>query len=711
MYKYLNKVRKNIGTVQDVLEDKLNFNEKGAINSYSDFDFTYIVDNLCNEQYTELLKHFVARILLLRTQLNEQVNESDNKNYLDKNLRNNELHCAITKFIMSENKDQKIKNLQIKDGRNLNDTFELNIKLTPCTVDNIITRDIHKKPPEFDSYVLNNRFNMNVSFNNTIVTSDHTDFDLLRIKLKFTVDNNIKESSFKSEIFDLTVLRPNSEHREDFCKEIFKNTIIINYIFGNKIQCIRMYSLSYLITDLLGILFKTNQPLNTIFLWADKKYDKRIVRLGLLIPQYIDELDAIDNNRRKNFFKMLCLMSLIHQLLENLQRFKEGSNNNLLEKDDILRGLLINSMDITDNINPGINEDINANFITYLLDNPIDKNVINLVLNRIKEDDFVIFLLYIIIIFMKKIFIENDIKWCTDFYYGENSNKHIDLCDFQTKFINFIHYLASYLFLGTANFSNMFEDFIEENNIPELVNIYHDQLEQFGSSIISDSYPENMSINKPTNISNIPFGKETTKPSTNISSKNIPLKKEIENFSINIPNKKIPLPMITSKIPLPIISKKLNNYGTDIVYDNDYINKSVNMAKKDLVNKDMFGLLSREKYLSIMKKIDHPILKQKKIGDTTFYKNCLKMKKSLQENYTKDVANKYSSVEYCNKQKKYVTIERIPKIIKPEIYNSDILLDKLVDEHAEIIEELFGLKSESNYPDIPTISTELYDLM
>jgi hypothetical protein len=125
-------------------------------------------------------------------------------------------------------------------------------------------------------------------------------------------------------------MRPQCPNRENFCEHVLDYTQIIRsrYLDVNqqvKYLYMRAYNLKYTLKDLMGILFVTNQPRNTIFLWADKKYDKRVIRLGLLLPQYIDEIPNEDE-KRIEFYKLYFLLLLNSTLNLRIRFFREGAN-------------------------------------------------------------------------------------------------------------------------------------------------------------------------------------------------------------------------------------------------------------------------------------------------------------------------------------------------------------------------------------------------
>jgi hypothetical protein len=446
-----------------MLQKSVLFPESGAINSYSDFDFTYYINTLDDAKYKKLLKHFMIRIKGLRDELNQQIDDSEDKI----KTKNKKLHFETGDYLN-------------KNGKNIThagiETYNLNIILSPDTKNSIIT----KPDPEIDNiniFTLDDLGkSMNITFNNTIITSTGVDFDLLRIKLGFDTDNNIKKSNFKSEIFDLTVMRSGSEGREDFCNEIDDYTIIIKSTYNGDEYFIRAYNIIYTLKDILLMLFETNQPLNSIFLWADKKYNKRVIRLALLCSEYIDNI-ADYEERTKEFYKALFIYKYISDFFEYLDEIKASEDKD--ERQQIVLSILLN---VQTNYIRLFNETCYNDFNTHLFDGPnrirdiMNGNInIDNIRKLIHEKEFLNFMIMIITVYIKKIFVDKDVDWCKINY--DDSLETIDLCDFQIQLINFLKIFSTYLLLGMTNITKLLEE-----RIAEIRDVYHELTDMHGGA-------------------------------------------------------------------------------------------------------------------------------------------------------------------------------------------------------------------------------------
>jgi hypothetical protein len=520
LQKYIKKSYNIIpNNLQDLLNHKIgNDYDSNILNAYSDYDFTYYLNNIdfTDAIYKDLIEHVIRRMDILRNQLMLDINEPDIIRFIKKY----EVHCGIQNYF------EKTNNLRLIQPNTDNISFNQNIILNNNIKSSIITKN-QNPPNNFNLFVLNEnqpRQYINISFNNTILTSTNVDFDLFRLKLNFTSDNNYKIDKFKSELFDLTILRPNDISRIDFCNHINEYTNIITY--GN--INLRIYSILYTLKDILSILFITNQPNNTIFLWADKKYDKRIVRLGYLFANYLDELKNTmivnDNfgNRILNT-NLTCINVINHINLNNnndsvyefILNFLIGYyinlikqdfviNKNLYESDNrnnefnnLLRRSLINIklimllMGCSVNIRTRVIHHITNIIHIYTINN---SNLINL--NNYKRQlntyNFFDFMLSTYLLYIKSIYLDINIDWCSVNYYNNPViTEKIDIWNFKTNALIFMKLFSKYYILGLQTQTNILQFLIGHLNIPNLI----------GGDIQPFSFqPSERSYYKPTNI-------------------------------------------------------------------------------------------------------------------------------------------------------------------------------------------------------------------
>ncbi len=513
--------------IEDLLKVKIsNQYDSNILNSYSDYDFQYYVTDDNNEfddtTYKLLLEHIIYRLTLLRTNL---ITEFQKYNNLIQFLTKYELHCGIQKYFENNGNiihNRTINNItfmqRIRQSNNVTSTILTNYN-PPCIRPGDPDCNDH---PSNTLYKLSEQSSMNISFNNTIITSTGTDFDLFRIKLKFNVNNRYKKDKFSSELFDLSVLRPNDTSRVHFCDHINDNTNIITFRdHMNQRLSLRIYSIIYTLKDLLLILFSTNQPYNTIFLWSDKKYDKRIVRLGFLYANYLDELkhkinivqngipilisnltsiDIINhvNNlfvqslpvNNNNSYKYLLNYFIGHFIILIRDDFEFNKNNFEIRDRNMTFNNLINSC-IIRLINYMKLLRCNKLLINYIINNEINiiirnyvyqpLNTINIAnfRNQITNIDFYKFMLSTYLLYIKSIFVDIDIPWCTDNYYNRQNNPDIDISDFKVNSYNFIKLFVKYYIIGLQCQSNILQIMIPLNVI-----IYYQSLLNISNNIL-----------------------------------------------------------------------------------------------------------------------------------------------------------------------------------------------------------------------------------
>lgn len=585
LFKYFDKLNVRMTNLQNILDQQLDFNEKGGINSYSDFDFTYYVDNLDNNKYKNLLGHLMYRMQMLRDRLDADM-ESTPTGFSD-----HELHYRIQHFLE-------------KDGKAMRDapvqpTFHQNIAKKTDVVNSIITKNNQN-----DLFIVNypeHNKSMNISFNNCIITSDQVDFDLLRIKMAFNANNLVRHHNFKAEIFDLTVMRPQDEHRAEFCESIHDNTVIIQSAYNDRYYNIRTYNVNYTLKDILNVLFVSNQPYNTFFLWLDKKYSKRIVRLGILYAQY---LDTIHDQRRKRvaFFKMYLLFNFVSKFFENKREFDTAD---LAQKLRLLENLVFSSIiDLSKHLPNDLFVDVIDTLLTNstrILENRFQMSDI---MNMVHNNDFINFIILIALVFIKKIYVDQDIQWCNTNLYGRNSTQTIDLCEFKKETVNFIQLFCTYVFVGTASLTTLFETYITNNLLSEIVqfqSVFQIATEQEGGrSEISDivQVPRQVVESKPK-----PIQKETQNETQ-------------QNFVANMNTLK-------SYVELDRMMASFDKSSLSLIQSyQQFITHFVAFKQtldKHYVNGDQYKLI----YLNQDKTVQYEIQKTVKLIDSNVYENSL----------------------------------------------------------------------------------------
>jgi hypothetical protein len=495
--------------LQDILNHEIRHHGANVnlFNTYSDYDFQIYIggEKYDMNVYKIIMEHIIRKLAILRNLLNKDINEAIIIKPLTKFMKDIGMYYSIEEFL------KKSKNIIEGTSPDIID-FNLDIKVSPNSVSQIVTKKQQHQPhPEDEDehkitfYNLKENESMNILVNNTIISSINVDFDLYRLKLNFDTNDKHKKANFSSEIFDLTILRPNKSDtsREYFCKNINKYTRIITTTDEGKEFKIRIYSVLYTLKDLLKILFITNQPYNTIFLWNDKKYDKRLLRLGFLYAIYLDELkneiiasehiDSIDAIMSKaneqldssrgntmnlgllNTYKYLKNMYIGYTIILLCNNFKLHKNNmelkreetfNIIIKEVKIQLLLILSINTGKYINvfTNIYKDIEKIISTYK-DVPVEEINIDELKQKIESDELFDFLLSIIIVYIKSIHVEINIEWCSKKYYNSefiNSTKTIDIYEFKSNNLLFMKKFYKYYLMGLDTLTYIMNDFITD---------------------------------------------------------------------------------------------------------------------------------------------------------------------------------------------------------------------------------------------------------
>ena len=223
--KVMNKLFLNTDNIGDLLKFKIDERyDSNKFNSYSDYDFQYYItgDTYDNKIYQILIEHVIRRFDILR-------NDIINSIFTD-NIKNKLLPVLNNKLLADVKKHFNIDEIE-------RITFSQNINSL------IITKypEPHATYPKYTFYELKEKNkSIPISFNNTIITNLGIDFDLYRLKINFDLINS-NNNFCSSELFDLSILRPSDESRNEFCKNINENTNII--IFNNEKLKIRIYSI------------------------------------------------------------------------------------------------------------------------------------------------------------------------------------------------------------------------------------------------------------------------------------------------------------------------------------------------------------------------------------------------------------------------------------------------------------------------------------
>lgn len=466
--------------VDNTIENVLSENIQDTLTNnfmlgFSDFDFCYYTNGgFTKNDYRKLIIHSLIRLYRLRYHLEKQIMY----NGVSQLFNNNKLHCAIQEYF----------NNYGKTTHNEIVTFHQQISKPHIVYDCYITYNNHLNNIQIYKVPTNNF--MHVSANNTILTTYNDDFDLYRIKMDFHVTNNIKEEIFAGEIFDLTILRPDDIHKNIFCNNITRNTRIITNEFGHTKIDVRIYSMYYVLSDLIRLLFIRNN-FKTIFPWIDKKYNKRIQRLGILYAGYLDELrifNPISNEYMFGLASILFLTFLNYRLNELKNNFFTRDIN--LARTNYETIINISIMDTTKFIMKNLASRIEFSGLIGKLDEI--RNIINEPISPINiTNDFEVLLndnvnyqknifitiIRLTIIYIKKIFYENDIKWCTinygdrinieddsrsPDYYNINRFRPIDIHDFSIKISDFMNILIKYIYIGLNMQTNILREFCEQ---------------------------------------------------------------------------------------------------------------------------------------------------------------------------------------------------------------------------------------------------------
>jgi hypothetical protein len=467
---YLYK-RHNINCDLDELL-KYNMNNEHFDKS-SDYDFQLYVegDDFDNNLYRKLLCHVYERIKILRKYIT-QILLTDNRDSIKRYLSPHRLD-KLSNFIRLKHKSMAPIDI---DFINTSRSFIL----TKYDNQNYLT-----------NFYLNENTPIGMSFNNIILTNTKIDFDLIRLKLNFKIKCS-DTNAYSSELFDLSILRPIDKSRTIFCQNVDKYTNIISFSHNDEMVIIRIYSVLYLLKDLLSMLFITNTPNNSIFLWADAKFDKRVIRMGYLSSIYLEtnlnHIKAVYRNNSEelnlknicshiyshnspqtllygNFIIDLILCMSLNKIYYALFDFINNPqpNININEYMEIVYATIKSEISMffdNNNIDDGykvvILEEIY--YIFNNLENKSDLEIIDIndVRSLINENKFFHFMLSITLIYIKKIFLSPDVEWCNK-YFNDAAKNDYDINFFRTNCVKYFKELFDYTVSGLDTMTCIFD--------------------------------------------------------------------------------------------------------------------------------------------------------------------------------------------------------------------------------------------------------------
>ena len=476
--KYLENINKKIkNDLNTVLTTKLdnNFDPDNIFNANSDFDFSYYFCNFDNNEYKILIKQILIRMRYLRDDLERSIKfKKLNNTYLNKNL----VHHEIENFLQKPENGREIKKNKI---------FHLEkIISLPRRVNSFyVNKDLINNKVVINNIVENKKF-MGISANNSIIAENNVDFDLFRIKLCFNVSNGLKRDNYKSEIFDLSVLRTVDKHREEFCENIDKNTVLIqNEYDGNK-YLIRLYSIDYIINDLIVLLFIQKK---IIFPWFDKKYLKRIIRMGFLYANYLNDLLYKPSNNNgyilnlgDNLYYLLMMMYVI-VLNYNFNKYKYDIDYCDVDcKKNIIDGVFKNTLSIIIMYATGNNFDdiIISKFIDYIqVQTTIYREIIypneyfDNYIHLIDDRKYIEFILHTFYIYITRIFLYPNKDWLIK----ASNGKKVNIYEYKLNALDFMNNFVKNFIIGLKAQSKIIEDALF-NNIQNYTidNIFNDNV-------------------------------------------------------------------------------------------------------------------------------------------------------------------------------------------------------------------------------------------
>lgn len=627
------------GTIESTISQSINDTlTDGFKFGFSDFDFSYYTNNeFTDNEYKKLIKHTLIRMYKLRDHLERQIMFDGVKQLFD----DGKLHAGIQLYFNDKDNGHDVINKrpitfhqQIEKPHIINDYF-----VTKHDDHNNIT--LYKTP--------SNNF-MHISANNSIITVYKNDFDLYRIKMDFDVTNNVKKDIFAGEVFDLTIMRPSDIHKNDFCNNIEENTKIITNIFGSSkenLVNVRVYTIYYVLLDLFGLLFIRNKY-KTIFSWIDKKYNKRVQRLGVLYANYLDELKTTDHegsNYKFGFFSLLFLMFFNHNFnIRKNELFKSNLDQANAIYDDIINQSFVMIGDICEHKSDLPYPDREVNKIKNIIREPIvPHDTVHYLYGKLSEfpgnpehkENLFSAIIKISTTYIKKVFIERDINWCTinygnridptdDQYYDIRKFHPIDIHDFSIKISEFLNTFIKYTFIGINMQTNILRDLHTHGALIKQIREYT-HTTQVGGTL-----------------------------------------------------------KIQTQQHIPLVGQK------DMIYEKGTQNNTTH--ENDMIYKKDKIYEESKKNVKKLQTISYEKAKQYINDDTKIIIKCLE---KLNKNYNKilydDVDNMYYEYDKLNKP-----VKKVPKLIINEIYNDDNKMIEFVKTQNRLYNILLGKHEEKD---------------
>jgi hypothetical protein len=421
---YTNAVSRILKTdIGDLLSSSVHYDD-AVTNSYSDFDFSLYISNFPDKQtsfYKMLLLKIYEHSYILKNQLTQYF-DINGVGELLQNLNNTDINCDIFTYFANNGYDKQI----VVNSPTNTITNTVANKGELIIMRNINNIDIFKLKSANNKYI-------NFSFNNTVkftnVKKETIDFDLARLKVNFNCESNSKQEVFSGELFDLSIPKQEDSTRQHFCDNIKKNTNIIDYIYDGQVIYMRLYSISYLLKDLIGVLFIAS----SIFPWLDKKYEKRVDRLGLLYAQYAENLYKTSDKTAPLF--LLSIYKLYSYFCISYKQNNLSINTILLFIREFIDLMDLNGYKTTDEM---LESFLDARAI--LNDPNADINVILKKVTKNLDKGYYLGFMYVyLIIIIKKVYIDEDIIWCknnlpVDFSFDIHVFKQ-ELFKFSSRFI------------------------------------------------------------------------------------------------------------------------------------------------------------------------------------------------------------------------------------------------------------------------------------
>jgi len=225
------------------------------------------------------------------------------------------------------------------------------------------------------------------------------------------------------------------------CDNISKYTQIINVKFDDIKIPIRLYNIKYLINDLLRMLFDTVP-------WLDIKYNKRIIRLAILMSLYhaqsqtatsepLSEDQQVDDKIQEYNIGLFTIFSILH-IISFCDYFVQEDHvfSKILIFKYIIKLNLNNTKLVLDKefLNKIMNGEYGYDNIKYLMEEYLYKD---------KNNEF---LCYILLLLIRKILIDSNEEWYQDIIKNSESAHSFPYTNFSEIQILLIKLLKTYIF-------------------------------------------------------------------------------------------------------------------------------------------------------------------------------------------------------------------------------------------------------------------------